>query len=91
MDGFVEASAAGSDADSMAWPQPTRSEASWPISAAGTSPKKDSAEYRPPMSDGLMKTSRKFSAWARRDSSVSSSVIATKWLAQGETPACSSL
>jgi hypothetical protein len=51
---------------------------SWPISAAGTMPKNDSAEYRPPMSDGLMKISRKRSARARLARSVPSSVMAMK-------------
>ena len=51
---------------------------SWPISADGTMPKNDSAEYRPPMSDGLMNTSRKCSARARFARSVPSSVIAMK-------------
>ena len=76
--GLVNDEPSGSAAATIATLQPTIASSSCPISAAGTSPKNETAEYRPPMSDGLMKTSRKCSAYARRASSVPSSVMATK-------------
>ena len=42
----------------MSCPEISSRSMSMPISAAGTSPKSDNAEKRPPISDGLMNTSR---------------------------------
>ena len=57
-----------------------RSSTSWsgaPISAAGTRPKYESAEYRPPMSSGLTNTARNPRSRASVSSGVPGSVIAT--------------
>ena len=66
---------------------PTSASTSMPIIAAGTRPKRESAEKRPPISGGLMNTSRNRPSMARRCSAVSGSVIAIMREPGSATPA----